>query len=112
MKLVTFYSEAARKDAPTNDPQGQLHLIIVTHNNSKTISMCLTPLLEQVSSKDSVYVYDNASTDSTLEILRSYQDEITIVASERIEVLLMAVTGVLRLQILSHGIQIQMQLFL
>ena len=48
---------------------------IVTHNNEKTIEACLTSILRETKDKDyefKLYVYDNASTDGTLYIVRRF----------------------------------------
>ncbi|MCR5214353.1 MAG: glycosyltransferase family 2 protein [Eubacterium sp.] len=50
---------------------------IVTYNNERTIDKCLKTVLEFTKDKGyefELYVYDNASTDSTLEIIESYPE--------------------------------------
>ena len=51
---------------------------IVTYNNSQTIEKCIKTVLEETSGKDydfSLYVYDNGSSDGTVNILNSLKTQ-------------------------------------
>ncbi len=59
---------------------------IVTYNNSKTIERCIRSVLEETSRKNSgfdydfkLYVYDNGSTDETVEIIEREFPEVTLI---------------------------------
>lgn len=54
---------------------------IVTHNNEKTISDCLSALLRQRGVRFRVIVIDNASTDATTRILRTHA--VHVIANKR-----------------------------
>ena len=50
---------------------------IVTYNNSKTIAACIESILRTVAGGDydfRLYVYDNASTDDTVSIVKSFEN--------------------------------------
>ncbi|MCR4846502.1 MAG: glycosyltransferase family 2 protein [Eubacterium sp.] len=58
---------------------------IVTYNNEKTIERCIASVLEQTKDKDfqfKLYVYDNASTDSTVSIIESKFPEVRILKND------------------------------
>lgn len=61
-------------------PGGKLTCIIVTHNNENEIKACLDAVLSG-DTKPSVAVFDNASSDRTVEILRSYDGRISFTVS-------------------------------
>ncbi len=55
---------------------------IVTYNNSDTIDKCISSILESASGKDysfRLYIYDNASSDITPEILSTYGNRIKVI---------------------------------
>ena len=46
---------------------------IVTHNSASTLRWCLDGLLEQCGLDFSIHIFDNASSDDTLSIVRAYR---------------------------------------
>src|ERR1035437_3620443 len=48
---------------------------IVTWNSENVIEECLKSILEQTFNAYLVYIYDNASTDKTLDEINKYKDE-------------------------------------
>ncbi len=50
----------------------KIGISLVTFNSEKDIAQCLDSLLLQTKKADLIYVYDNASSDDTLEILKKY----------------------------------------
>lgn len=56
--------------------------VIVTYNGEKWIEKCLNSLLGSTINM-SVYVVDNASVDSTREILESFKKDITLIYSDK-----------------------------
>lgn len=56
-------------------------VIIVNYNTAKIIQNCLTSLLQQQKINYEILVIDNASQDNSLEVLRNYHDQITLIAN-------------------------------
>ena len=55
---------------------------IVTYNNADTIKKCIDSILEYTSGKNynfKLYIYDNASSDITPEILSTYSDKVKVI---------------------------------
>jgi GT2 family glycosyltransferase len=55
---------------------------IVTYNNSETIEKCIESLLKETGNrgyKFRLYIYDNASTDITPELLSGYSDRVKVI---------------------------------
>jgi len=57
-------------------------VVTVVYNNAKTIANCIESVLGQSYKKIEYIIVDGASTDSTLEVVRSYGDRISKVISE------------------------------
>lgn len=57
-------------------------IIIPAYNCEKTISKCLNSLLNLNYPKYEIIIVDDGSTDSTTEILKSYQDKIVVIRTE------------------------------
>lgn len=57
--------------------------IVVTYNSARTINNCLDAIIKGCSSSDRIIVFDNNSTDKTVEILKSYSSKIKLVASKQ-----------------------------
>lgn len=55
-------------------------VLVNNYNNGRFIEECLNSVLSQVPRPDEVIVYDDGSTDQSLEILRRYGDQITLIA--------------------------------
>jgi len=58
-----------------------IYTVIVTFNGEKWIENCLNSLLNS-SINTRVVVVDNGSTDKSIEILKNYEDKITLILSE------------------------------
>jgi GT2 family glycosyltransferase len=58
-------------------------IVIVTWNSGRTIAETLTSLLQQSKRAAEIIVVDNGSTDSTLDLLRSFGNEITLLTLPR-----------------------------
>ncbi len=57
---------------------------IVTYNNSETIYNCIASVLEHTKLKDfKLYVYDNGSTDSTVEIVQNNFPQVELIIGEK-----------------------------
>ena len=55
---------------------------IVTYNNSETIKKCVESLLAETDKRGytfRLYIYDNASTDVTPEILGTFEDRVHVI---------------------------------
>ena len=61
----------------------RLSIIVVTYNSERTIRQCLDSLIDLRSNSIEILVFDNASSDSTPSILRSYSSKISIESSDR-----------------------------
>jgi GT2 family glycosyltransferase len=60
----------------------EISVLIVTYNNSSTIDNCLEALFKQTYSSFELLVWDNASSDNTLEKLRTYPN-LRLIASPK-----------------------------
>ncbi len=55
--------------------------VVLTYNRSTLLKQCLKAIADQTYQCDRIIIVDNASTDDTLEVLKSeMQDRVTIVA--------------------------------
>jgi GT2 family glycosyltransferase len=64
-------------------PYGSVSIAIVTFNSSRYIRRCLEAVLAQEGAPLEVVVADNASTDDTPSILRSFQNRIRVIQNTR-----------------------------
>ncbi|MBP3234226.1 MAG: glycosyltransferase family 2 protein [Eubacterium sp.] len=58
---------------------------IVTYNNAETIEKCIDSILRETEKKNykfRLYIYDNASSDITPEILSTYSDRVKVIYSD------------------------------
>ena len=56
---------------------------IPTYNSEKTIVATLKSLLSQTYSNFNIYIFDNCSTDNTIELIESFHDsKIAVIGSE------------------------------
>lgn len=61
-----------------------IEIKIPTYNAEKTIDQTIRSLLSQTYKNFKLYIYDNCSTDSTLELISKFNDDrIVVIASER-----------------------------
>lgn len=56
--------------------------IVVTYNSAQVIEKCLHAILEQTEKFHRIVVFDNNSTDKTLEIIKTLYQELEIIESE------------------------------
>ena len=56
--------------------------VVVTYNRKVMLEECLTALLEQSRTVDTILVVDNKSTDDTLEMVREHFPEVSVLALE------------------------------
>lgn len=61
----------------------EMSIIIPTFNSAKTLAVCLDSILKQSFTDFEVLIMDGLSTDNTLEIVKSYDDERLIISSEK-----------------------------
>ena len=62
----------------------KIDVILCAHNAERTIEDCVDSILNQTHEKFKLYIFEDASTDNTLKILKTYRDpRIKIIASER-----------------------------
>ena len=59
-----------------------ISIITVSYNAVKTIEDTITSVLNQTYSNIEYIIIDGASTDGTLEVIKKYQDDISIIVSE------------------------------
>lgn len=64
-------------------PDGRVCIAIVTFNSGRYIRRCLDTVLQQEGVPIEVVVVDNASTDNTCEILKSFKGRIRTIFSDR-----------------------------
>ena len=60
----------------------KITIIIATYNASSTLKRCLESILDQKTSDCELIIIDGDSSDSTLEIIKSFGDEIDVLISE------------------------------
>ena len=61
-----------------------IDVILCTYNSEKTIAGCIDSILGQTFSDFNLYIYDDCSHDSTVSIIKGYNDgRITIVKSDK-----------------------------
>jgi GT2 family glycosyltransferase len=65
-----------------SDSLGLVSIIVVTFNNAKDIRACLDSVRAQTYSPVQTIVFDNASTDGTVDSIRSVYSEVRLVESE------------------------------
>ncbi|MEM1217932.1 MAG: glycosyltransferase [Bacteroidota bacterium] len=58
-------------------------ILINNYNNGPFLRWCIDSALDQTYSNVEVIVYDDASTDDSLDILRSYDDQIQVLAAKK-----------------------------
>tara|TARA_Y100001938_G_scaffold150938_1_gene244523 strand:- start:4063 stop:4905 length:843 start_codon:yes stop_codon:yes gene_type:complete len=62
----------------------KVDIILCAHNAERTIKDCISSLVVQTHKDINIHVFDDASTDNTLEILRKYRDtRVNIVSSKK-----------------------------
>lgn len=61
----------------------RISIIIATFNAEKTLRQCLSSVMEQTYANIELIVVDGGSTDSTVQILETFQNEISYWISER-----------------------------
>lgn len=61
----------------------KIRAIIVNYNTAKEVVACIDSLLNQRGVNLDVVVVDNASTDNSLDVLRTYEEKITLIASPK-----------------------------
>lgn len=59
-----------------------ISIITVSYNAVKTIEDTITSVLNQTYSNIEYIIIDGASTDGTLDVIKKYQDDISIIVSE------------------------------
>lgn len=64
-------------------PAVKTSVLINNYNNGPYLQECVDSALDQTLPPDEVIVYDDGSTDNSLEILRGYGSRITVVAGQR-----------------------------
>ena len=62
---------------------GTVCVAIVTYNSGRYIRRCLDALLRQIGVPLDIVVFDNASTDGTLEILKEFEGRVRILRGDR-----------------------------
>ena len=75
----TRHSKIFISNDPSDMPDPTIGASIVTFNSSQYIGRCLDSLLAQQGVRTDVVVVDNASTDTTREILAAYHGRIRII---------------------------------
>lgn len=58
-------------------------VLINNYNNGPYLRYCVESVLKQTRPVDEIIVYDDGSTDNSLEILRSFGEKIKVIAGER-----------------------------
>jgi GT2 family glycosyltransferase len=66
----------------SSDSLGLVSIIVVTFNNAKDIRACLDSLRAQTYGPVEIIVFDNASTDGTVDSIRSVYSEVELVESQ------------------------------
>lgn len=57
-------------------------VIIVNYNTAHVVKHCIDSILKQIQVNYEIIVVDNASQDNSLEVLKTYNDKIKLIASE------------------------------
>lgn len=58
----------------------RIGVLVNNYNNGPWLRTCLDSVLSQTRAPDEIIVYDDGSTDDSLDILKSYQDSIRLIA--------------------------------
>lgn len=66
----------------SNSIHQSISVIIPTYNRSHTIKKCLDSVFNQTYKVNEIIVVDDCSTDNTIDILNSYEDQITVLQTE------------------------------
>lgn len=61
----------------------EVSIIIVTYNSEKYIAKCLDSILKNDYTNFEIIVVDNASSDTTIEILKNYEDSLKIIKNKK-----------------------------
>lgn len=61
-----------------------IDIILCTYNSSDTIEQCINSILNQTYEKFNLFVFDDCSTDDTVEKIKAFKDDrITIISSKK-----------------------------
>lgn len=63
----------------------RISVLISNYNNASWLEICVESVLSQTRSADEIIVYDDGSTDSSREILRSFGSKIRLIEGNRAE---------------------------
>jgi hypothetical protein len=65
-----------------NEPQLTVSVIINNHNNGAYLGECIESVLQQTRRPDEIILFDDGSTDESLEVMARYQGRITVIVAE------------------------------
>ncbi len=69
---------------PISSPPKRISVLINNYNNGSWLRDCVDSVLGQTRAADEVIVYDDGSTDESIQLLRAYGSKITLIEGRRV----------------------------